>query len=64
MTDADRDGDENFKLGMGIIERLGGRGCGTRASPGVSRPEVEWVPNEVEEVGDRVCPFSSENDRH
>jgi hypothetical protein len=64
MADADRDGDENFKLGIGIIERLGGRDCGARASPGVSRPEVEKVPNDVEEVGDRARPFSSENDRH
>lgn len=64
MTDADRDGDENFKLGMGIMERLGGRGCGERGSPGVSRPEVEKVPNDAEDVGDRARPFSSENDRH
>ena len=49
---------------MGIIERLGGRGCGTRESPGVSRPEVEKAPNDVEEVGERARPFSSENDRH
>jgi len=33
-------------------------------SPGVSRPEVEKVPNDVEEVGDSAYPFSSENDRH
>lgn len=62
--DADRDGDENFKLGMGIMERLGGRGCGTSESPGVSRPEVEKAPNDVEEVGERARPFSSENDCH
>ena len=46
------------------MERLGGRECGTRESPGVSRPEVEKAPNDVEEVGDRARPFSSENDRH
>ena len=60
----DRDGDENFKLGMGIIERLGGRRYDTSVFPGVSRPGVENAPNDVEEVGDRARPFSSENDRH
>lgn len=49
---------------MGIIERLGGRGCGMRVFPGVSRPEVEKVWNDVEEVGDIARPFPSENDRH
>jgi hypothetical protein len=62
MADPDRDGDENFKLGMGIIERLGGRGCGKRLSPGVSRPEVEKA--DPEDVGDMMGPSPSENDRH
>lgn len=60
----DRDGDESFTLGMGIMERLGGRWCGARASPGVSRPEMEKVPNDTEEVRDMPCPSPSENDRH
>jgi len=46
------------------MERLGGRWWGTRVFPGVSRPDVEKVPNDVEEVGDIARPFSSENDRH
>jgi hypothetical protein len=64
IADADRDGDENFKLGMGIIERLGGRGCGERASAGVSRPEVEEAPIDPEKVGDMTGPSPSENDLH
>lgn len=64
IADADRDGDENFKLGMGIMERLGGRACGERASPGVSRPEVEEAPSDPEKVGDMTGPSPSENDRH
>lgn len=63
MTDADRDGDENFKLGIGIIERLGGRECGARASPGVSRPEVEKALDKPADSGD-IGPSPSENDRH
>jgi len=46
------------------MERLGGRCWGTRMFPGVSRPDVEKVLNDAEEVGDIVRPFSSENDRH
>ena len=40
---------------MGIIEQLGGHQCGAREFPGVSRPEVEWVPNDIEEETDYVC---------
>ena len=46
------------------MEWLGGRCWGTRMFPGVSRPDVEKVLNDAEEVGDIVRPFSSENDRH
>ena len=49
---------------MVIIERLRGHECSAREFPGISKPEVEWVPDDVEEVGDRVYPLSSENDRH
>ena len=46
------------------MERLGGRDCGPRRFPGVSRPEFEKVPNDIERVGDKLGPSPSGNDRH
>lgn len=38
IAEPGRDGDENLKLGMGIMDRLGGRGVGVTPSCGVYAP--------------------------
>ncbi|TFY73929.1 hypothetical protein EWM64_g10082 [Hericium alpestre] len=71
MTEAERDGDEKWNTGAGIMERLGGRAVGRRVPPGVSqrgptleRPEVETAEDENEGesarcISDVDCSSSS-----
>lgn len=45
-----RDAEENFRLGIGIIDRLGGRGAGSSKLLGVSRPDIAEYPLAPEDV--------------
>jgi hypothetical protein len=53
MADEGREAAEIFKLGIGIIDRLGGRGAGTRELLGVSRPDME-KELDAENVGEKA----------
>jgi hypothetical protein len=41
IAEPGRDADENLKLGIGIMDRLGGRGVGVTPSCGVRAPALD-----------------------
>lgn len=51
-----RDAEVYFRLGIGIMDRLGGLGAGTSILLGVSRPDIAEYPLAAEDVnvGDRA----------